>query len=263
MKRPAYSAWRDWQAASGPEALVAAAVLAANPHNSQAWTFRTEANAIDLYAVLSRSTGALDPFGRERYVGLGCALENLLLAAPDALSALAERGTRLLWADDTAHVGRLLVDAARAVTQDEDQSRDSYRLFRSSDADIQRHKDGLTVDVMGMPALTTRLAKLLPATSRRRADAFGSRPPRRPRRAPRLPTGSSRSPIAPPRASSRTAGTCCPRSASASLATRTVSARARAGRPRTCCANPSAGRCRACSPAPGRARSPLPPPERA
>src|ERR1700737_3776484 len=36
----AYDAWRDWQKGRGPLALVSAAVLAANPHNSQAWVFR-------------------------------------------------------------------------------------------------------------------------------------------------------------------------------------------------------------------------------
>jgi hypothetical protein len=87
----------------------------------------------------------------------------------------AEDGTRLVWvteAVERTRVGRLMVDAARAVTQDDAQSADSYRLLRSSRADIERFKDGLTLDVMGMPALTTRLAKLLPATSRPRADAF-------------------------------------------------------------------------------------------
>lgn len=228
MKGPAYTAWRQWQDASGPTALVAAAVLAANPHNSQAWTFRIADDTIDVFADLDRSTGALDPLNRELYVGLGCALENLLLAAPatgyaatltllpepghvahvaltpgsversslyeaiphrhtdrsafaerpvppellEQMAGLAEAGTRLVWASDTARVGRLLVDAARAVTRDEAQSRDSYRLFRSSNRDVQRHKDGLTLDVMGMPALTTALAKRLPATSRSKADAF-------------------------------------------------------------------------------------------
>ncbi|HST43153.1 MAG TPA: hypothetical protein VLK58_26745 [Conexibacter sp.] len=79
---PAYDAWREWDRGDGPAALVAAAVLAPNPHNSQAWAFHVQDDQIDLFADHDRSTGALDPFGRELQVGLGAALENLLLAAP-------------------------------------------------------------------------------------------------------------------------------------------------------------------------------------
>ncbi|MDO8213563.1 twin-arginine translocation signal domain-containing protein [Conexibacter sp. CPCC 206217] len=78
----AYDAWREWERGEGPAALVAAAVLAPNPHNSQAWAFRVSDDQIDLFADRNRPTGALDPFGRELQVGLGAALENLLLAAP-------------------------------------------------------------------------------------------------------------------------------------------------------------------------------------
>lgn len=76
-----YDPWRSWQQDSGPLGLVAAAILAANPHNSQSWIFTVSATRIDLYADLGRRTGALDPYGREQTIGLGCALENLLLAA--------------------------------------------------------------------------------------------------------------------------------------------------------------------------------------
>ena len=78
----AYSAWDDWERGAGPLALVSAAVLAANPHNSQAWVFRVGPSRIDVFADRARSTGSLDPFKREMYVGLGAALENLMQAAP-------------------------------------------------------------------------------------------------------------------------------------------------------------------------------------
>jgi hypothetical protein len=77
----AYDAWRDWNKHRGPMALVSAAILAANPHNTQAWIFRVSTTRIDLFADRSRHIGAVDPLYREMYVALGAALENLMLAA--------------------------------------------------------------------------------------------------------------------------------------------------------------------------------------
>src|SRR6202163_4988998 len=79
---PAYQPWDEWRTATkGPLDLVRAAILAANPHNSQPWLFHVTSTQIDLFADLSRNLGAVDPFLIEMHIGLGCALENLLLAA--------------------------------------------------------------------------------------------------------------------------------------------------------------------------------------
>jgi hypothetical protein len=78
----AYDAWRDWNKQRGPMALVAAAILAANPHNSQPWVFQVSPERIDVFADRARNIGAVEPLHREMYVGLGAALENLMLAAP-------------------------------------------------------------------------------------------------------------------------------------------------------------------------------------
>jgi hypothetical protein len=79
----AYGAWREWDTEAGgvPLALVRAAVLATNAHNTQPWLFRVSSDRIDLYAVLDRNIGTIDPLRREMYISLGCALENLTLAA--------------------------------------------------------------------------------------------------------------------------------------------------------------------------------------
>jgi hypothetical protein len=80
---PAYLPWKDWRNASGsPLALVRAAILAASPHNTQPWLFKVSDSAIELHIDPSRNVGALDPYLREEHIGMGCALENLLLAAP-------------------------------------------------------------------------------------------------------------------------------------------------------------------------------------
>jgi len=227
--------WRSWRDAPGPAGAIAAAVLAASPHNTQPWIFGLDRQAIDVYVDSSRSTGTVDALGREQYVGVGCAVENLVLGCrargleptvtllPDgagdprvahvALSdgpaessplydAIGERHTNrgpydgrpvpaeLLtslvdpsglpgltahWITDPAPraaLGELLVDAAEALVADEEQSRDGFAWFRSSDDEIQLHRDGLVVDGQGLSPLVLGIAKLLPASSRTAGDQF-------------------------------------------------------------------------------------------
>ena len=77
----AYDAWTNWRADRTSRGTVAAAILAANPHNTQPWIFHVSADRIELFADSTRRTGVLDALDREHHIGLGCALENLLLAA--------------------------------------------------------------------------------------------------------------------------------------------------------------------------------------
>jgi len=80
---PAYEPWRNWRSdpADGALGLVRAAILAASPHNTQPWLFRVAKSSVELYLDTARNVGALDPYLREEHIGLGCALENLMLAA--------------------------------------------------------------------------------------------------------------------------------------------------------------------------------------
>jgi hypothetical protein len=233
---PAYEPWADWKHHRGLIPLVAAATLAPNPHNSQPWLFRVGSNRIDLFADASRNIGAIDPFKREKYIGLGAALENLVVAAeatghraavtlmPDgahsdraarielshttkhnsflagqiakrhtnryafvadkdvptaALAAMAALGdastsdTRVLWFSNhrqRSQLGSLLVAATEAIIRDPDQSRSDYQWFRQTWDEIQRQRDGITIDASGLPELTQALAKLLPAQSRQATD---------------------------------------------------------------------------------------------
>jgi nitroreductase len=81
---PAYEPWKDWRNAGHdvPLALVRAAILAASPHNTQPWLFKITNSSIELHIDTQRNVGALDPYLREEHIGMGCALENLMLAAP-------------------------------------------------------------------------------------------------------------------------------------------------------------------------------------
>jgi nitroreductase len=124
----AYAPWRLWDDPANrgtPRALVAAAILAANPHDTQPWLFRLAEDRIDVFADLSRNLGAMDANVRELHLGLGCAIQNALLAAgpngygvelevkPGSLSTLAERRAPVLAA--TLHLSRRAPTAPDAL----------------------------------------------------------------------------------------------------------------------------------------------------
>jgi nitroreductase len=79
----AYAPWKDSQgsASDGVQRPLRAAILAANPHDTQPWLFQIEENTITLFADRARNLGSFDPFRREMHLGLGAAIENLALAA--------------------------------------------------------------------------------------------------------------------------------------------------------------------------------------
>ena len=64
--------------------LVHYATLAASSHNTQPWIFKPEKNRIRILPDLSRRCPAVDPDDHHLYASLGCAAENLLLAAEAA-----------------------------------------------------------------------------------------------------------------------------------------------------------------------------------
>jgi nitroreductase len=232
---PAYAAWQEWDQGGGPMTMVRAAVLSANPHNTQPWHFRPSTSAVDLYADPTRNIGAMDPYRREQQIGLGCALENLLIAGqargyepqlkllPDSgdqnLIAHVELGrgdainlslyqaiprrhahrgpfdasravssstlsaldravadipdAELVWVTSDSgkrQVGQLIVDAAQAIAADHQQSVDSFKWWRDNWSDIQRFKDGLTVDAAALSPMITTLAKILPPQTREQND---------------------------------------------------------------------------------------------
>ncbi|RJP72872.1 MAG: hypothetical protein C4532_05200 [Candidatus Abyssobacteria bacterium SURF_17] len=236
---PAYEMWKQsWPAGrtnGGHIELVRAAVLAANPHNSQPWLFRVEPGRIQLFADRTRSLRAIDPDERELMLGLGCALENLMIAAealgykPDV--ALLPEGpagdmvasvslqpadavshplfamipkrrtnrsrfvakaildnelndlTDLAQADPTlrihlfvkegerAPVADLILRAAEIQAKDRAQHEETASWFRMTPGEIQRHRDGITLDAGGNPPLMRAIAKMV--VSKRMIDGPG------------------------------------------------------------------------------------------
>lgn len=61
--------------------LLRYAILAPSTKNSQPWVFSVQRNRVHLIADLRRGQPIADPGRRELYISLGCALENLLVAA--------------------------------------------------------------------------------------------------------------------------------------------------------------------------------------
>lgn len=64
--------------------LVRYATLAASSHNTQPWTFHLQPSRISILPDLLRRCPAVDPDDHHLFASLGCAAENLLLAAEAA-----------------------------------------------------------------------------------------------------------------------------------------------------------------------------------
>ena len=61
--------------------FVRMATLAANGHNTQPWKFRVQERRVSIHPDLTRRTEVVDPDDHHLYVSLGCAAENLAIAA--------------------------------------------------------------------------------------------------------------------------------------------------------------------------------------
>lgn len=79
----AYEIWNDWQNGknAGLLRLCEAGVLAPSPKNSQPWVFQISKDKILVLADLDRSVGKLDPTRHQLFMAIGCAIENMILAA--------------------------------------------------------------------------------------------------------------------------------------------------------------------------------------
>ena len=82
--------------------LVRYATLSANSHNTQPWKFHLAPNRIDILPDFSRQTPVVDPDSHHLFTTLGCATENLAVAA-------AARGLRANASFDPAGEGFVAV----------------------------------------------------------------------------------------------------------------------------------------------------------
>jgi len=234
---PAYEPWKTWRTnkIDGPVSLVRAAILAASPHNTQPWRFSVTPSQIHLFADTSRNIGAIDPDRREMYMGLGCALENLLLAAranaydyrlrlipdatdpthvaqvdltvgepdtgelyrdiprrhtnrgpydtsrsitPEVLQSIQELGSDMpdvtvFWfanEQQRARIGERIIQATEAIIADKQQSAGSARWVRQTWQDIQRYRDGVTIDSLGLSPMLRAVIKIIPAFPEEQTD---------------------------------------------------------------------------------------------
>lgn len=76
---------------------VRCGTLASNSHNTQPWKFRLGGDTIDILPDFSRRTPIVDPDGHHLYVTLGCAAQNVVIAAnasnrPAELSLTTDAG---------------------------------------------------------------------------------------------------------------------------------------------------------------------------
>jgi hypothetical protein len=76
--------------------LIRYATLAPNGHNTQPWKFAIKDASIEIHPDYTRRLPVVDPNDREMWISLGCALENLLLAA-----AASGYATNVIYPDTT------------------------------------------------------------------------------------------------------------------------------------------------------------------
>ena len=71
----------NWRPADRNRELVRYAIMAANSHNTQPWLFDVGGDAIVIHADKRRRCPVVDPDDHHLYVSLGCAAENIVIAA--------------------------------------------------------------------------------------------------------------------------------------------------------------------------------------
>jgi hypothetical protein len=99
---------------------------------------------------------------------------------PSVITVLAEQaahvaGADVGWVADRAamdRLGALYVEATQRIVADTAQSQEAFSWFRNDRIDIDRHRDGLTLDCQGLSPATLFAAKVLPAQSRVDGDRF-------------------------------------------------------------------------------------------
>lgn len=61
--------------------LLNYAILAPSTHNTQPWLFKIKGESCEIYKDNKLTLPYADPFGRDLYISIGCAIENLIIAS--------------------------------------------------------------------------------------------------------------------------------------------------------------------------------------
>ncbi|MFN3273219.1 MAG: Acg family FMN-binding oxidoreductase [Paracoccus sp. (in: a-proteobacteria)] len=145
-------------AAASTRDLIRYATLAANGHNTQPWLFRADARGIDILPDLTRRTPVVDPDDHHLFASLGCAAENLALAA----GARGQAGQIRFDANDG---GKLRVDLGPASAGDttlfdaiphRQSTRSDYDGSKVSAADLSRLATAAAVRGVDLVLMTER-----------------------------------------------------------------------------------------------------------
>lgn len=142
--------------------LIRYATLAASGHNTQPWLFRENAQAIAVLPDFSRRTPVVDPDDHHLYVSLGCAMENLEIAAratgrSGEVVVEGEGGATFIFSPQPGTADPLTAELFRAIPVRQS-TRSLYDGTTVSTADIQRLSTGVTVEDVDIVLLTERPA---------------------------------------------------------------------------------------------------------
>ena len=101
--------------------LLRYAILAPSVRNTQPWAFSVQENRVHLIADFRKTQPVADPDRRELYISIGCALENLLVAAEHfgfghGIAYFPERGAPDLVATVTFEPGGTLSECRAGAT---------------------------------------------------------------------------------------------------------------------------------------------------
>ncbi len=157
--------------------LVRMATLAANGHNTQPWKFRLNEGEIKILPDLSRRTVVVDPDDHHLYVSLGCAAENLAIAAsahgrsadvsihggPEAEIVIAFGNGSVR--DDALYEAIPLRQSTRSIYDGQSISRDDMDLLKSA-----AHQDGVSVLMFTEPAQRDAIAEFVVAGNTAQMD---------------------------------------------------------------------------------------------
>lgn len=139
--------------------LVRYATLAPNGHNTQPWRFQVRPDRIDIRPDFSRRTPVVDPDDHHLFVSLGCAAENLALAAgargrPGRIGFDPNHGGSVTFAFGDAPASEL--DLAEAI-RSRQSTRADYDGQPVSAADLQTLAASADVPGVDLFVITDRL----------------------------------------------------------------------------------------------------------